>query len=102
MVVTTVFYVNLQRPWRPIRTVEVQVVQCEKLTWAEDCFGKRRLLGASAFFTLASAERAKLGALTKLVKERGGYIRVHLPYVYQAALRELEQHSGVLHNRRFT
>lgn len=66
---TDIYYLNLQRPWQTIKLVEqCSIIECEKFTWAVDQHGAKRLLGASAFFTLPSAERAKLGALQRLVK----------------------------------
>lgn len=53
-----VFIVDLQRPWRPIREVECEIVSGKKLVWADD--GHRHLLGASAFFVRKGAERRKL------------------------------------------
>lgn len=88
---TTAYYVNLQRPWRCILEVEVTVVTCEKFTWAVDQRGARRLLGASVFFTLASAERAKIGALMKLVKP---VVAVKVPQVYHAAREELLKYEA--------
>lgn len=86
-----VYYVNLQRPWRTILEVEADIVTCEKFTWAIDNYGKRRLLGASAFFTLASAERAKVGALMKIVKP---VVAFKVPQVYQAARQELLKYNA--------
>lgn len=81
-----IYYVNLKRPWRVILEVEATILACETFTWAIDQLGARRLLGASAFFTLASAERAKIGALMRLVKP---VIAIKVPQVYQAAKAEL-------------
>jgi hypothetical protein len=86
-----VYYVNLQRPWRVILEVEVTILVCKKFTWAVDQRGARRLLGASAFFTLASAERAKIGALMKLVKPT---VAAAVPKVYNAALAELVKYDA--------
>lgn len=97
-----VFYVNLQRPWRIILEVEATIIACEKFTWAEDSQGQRRLLGASAFFTLASAERAKIGALMKLVKPA---VAAKVPQVYNAAREELLKYEvgyASIGRRQFT
>ena len=97
-----VFYVNLQRPWRVILEVEATIISCEKFTWAEDSRGQRRLLGASVFFTLASAERAKVGALMKLVKPA---VQFKVPQVYEAAKHELLKYDvgyGSAARRQFT
>lgn len=86
-----IFYVNLQRPWRVILEVEATIISCEKFTWAEDARGNRRLLGASAFFTLPSAERAKIGALMRLVKPA---VATKVPQVYHAAREELLKYEA--------
>lgn len=85
-----IFYVNLKSPWRSILEVEANIVVCKKFTWAVDCRGQKRLLGASAFFTLASAERAKIGALMKLVKPA---LAFKVPQVYYAARDELNKYT---------
>lgn len=58
-----VFIVDLQRPWRPIREVECEIVSGKKFVWADD--DHRHLLGASAFFVRKGAERRKLHALNQ-------------------------------------
>lgn len=85
-----IYYVNLQRPWCVILEVEATLVTCEKFTWAVDQRGARRLLGASAFFTVTSAERAKIGALMRLVKPM---IAAKVPHVYEVARTELLKHN---------
>lgn len=97
-----IYYVNLKQPWRVILEVEATVVTCEKFTWAEDGRGQRRLLGASAFFTLASAERTKIGALMRLVKPA---VAAKVPQVYHAAREELlnyEAGYASISRRQFT
>lgn len=97
-----VYYVNLHHPWRSILEVEATIIQCEKFAWAVDCRGQRRLLGASAFFTLASAERAKIGALMKLVKPA---VQYKVPQVYAAARQELLKYDvgyAAVERRQFT
>lgn len=89
---TTIYYVNLKRPWRAILIVECEIVQCKKFAWAVDHRGVKRLLGASAFFTLASAERAKIGALTK-IKDRPG-VKIYARDAYDAACHELRRYQN--------
>lgn len=72
-----VWIMNPAAPLRKIRQVECEIVTCEKTTWAERIVlrdvngvaprGRRHLLGTSAFYTVKAAERAKRGALQKLV-----------------------------------
>jgi hypothetical protein len=89
--VKTIYYVNLKRPWRQILVIECEIVQCEKFTWAVDCRGVKRLLGASAFFTLASAERAKVGALEKTAHPA---VATKAPHAYEAARAELRKYRS--------
>lgn len=86
-----VFYVDLNRPWRTIKEVDATIVPCKKTVWAEDVKGARRLVGASVFFSLPSAERAKIGALVKLVKPQ---VQAFVPQVYQAAMKELAKYDA--------
>jgi len=51
---------------RKIKEVESKIIT-RKFTWAE-VKGKRYMLGVTAFYTLASAKRAKIGYLTKITK----------------------------------
>ena len=53
---------------RKIREREVTIKVCNKTTWAICQDGKRHLLGSSAFYTLAAAQRCKLAYLYKTVK----------------------------------
>lgn len=66
MTLHKVFLMNPSRPLRKIVEREAQILTLEKRTWAELPSGKRCLLGTSAFYTLAAAERAKRGALIKI------------------------------------
>jgi hypothetical protein len=54
-----------------IRQAAVTIKADGKMAWAILPSGQRFLLGATAFFTLASAERCKLAHLTKLAQTRG-------------------------------
>lgn len=81
------YYVNLKRPWRKIKVVEADIIVCKKRSWAVDQLGARRLVGASVFFSVQSAERARIGALVKLINPATLQV---VPQVYQAAVKELE------------
>lgn len=63
-----VFIMDPAYPLRQIVEREVMIVVGDKCTWAEHANGKRHLVGTSVFFTLPSAERAKRGALVKIVE----------------------------------
>lgn len=63
-----VFIMDPAKPLRPIREVDTMIVVGPKMTWAEESHGRRHLMGTSAFMTLPSAERAKRGALVKIVQ----------------------------------
>lgn len=63
-----VFIMDPSRPTRKIVELEATILTLEKRTWAETLSGKRWLMGSSAFYTLAAAERAKRGALIKIVQ----------------------------------
>lgn len=55
--------VDLKRPWRRIAHEPCLIVVGKRFTWAEDCRGKRHLLGASAFYTRKGATLKKRMAL---------------------------------------
>jgi hypothetical protein len=64
----TLFVYDPKRPAWPIRKLSLPLLHCERTAWALLPDGRRKLLGVSAFFTLASARRAQIGA----VEERLG------------------------------
>ncbi len=67
------FYIAMARyPLRRVRVVQATVHVGKKMTWARpvDRPWRRYLIGATAFMTMASAERNKLGALTKMVNDK--------------------------------
>lgn len=80
-----------------IREADVEIFIGPKFTWALLSDGKRKLLGCTVFFTRASAERAKLGHLRKMVAT--GALRFLVPNVWHSANRQLEEYTktGVLH-----
>lgn len=94
---TTVFIISLKSPHCAIRTAECRLIQ-RKWTWAEDFNGERHLLGSSAFYTLASAQRARLGALRKV--QANTYLKGFHPYQWKAANDALMQEAKVLPLRR--
>ena len=63
-----VFIFQPSRPTRKIVELEALILTLEKRTWAETASGKRHLLGTSAFYSMAAAERAKRGALVKIME----------------------------------
>jgi len=74
---TTIYLVSAKHPCSKIKEVDAVILASgqsmdwrqkpRKLTWAE-YRGHRYLLGATAFYTRASALRAKVGHLTKIAK----------------------------------
>lgn len=60
-----VFLYNPSRPGSRIIEVEATIEVLAKASWAS-YRGKRHLLGSTAFYTLAAANRAKRGALQKV------------------------------------
>jgi len=93
MATQTVYIVNLKSATRPILEVEAEIRICEKHTWA--VVKKRRfLLGASAFFTEKSAQRAKLGLLHAIMKKAR-----FVPHLAGQALHQLHVYklTGVIH-----
>lgn len=61
-----IFLYTPNRPGSRIREVEATIEIKPKCTWAFHQ-GKQHLLGSTAFYTLAAANRAKRGALQKVV-----------------------------------
>lgn len=92
-----VFYVNLRKPWRPIITVDCEIIICEKLVWAVDCHGARRLLGASAFITLPSADRARFGALKRATLP---VVASVAPKAFEAAKFELAKYEQAANDQK--
>ena len=92
-----VFYVNLRHPWRQIVTVDCDIVVCEKRVWAVDCHGARRLLGASAFLTMASADRARFGALKRAVLP---VVASVAPKAFEAAKFELAKYEQAANDQK--
>ena len=94
-----IFWLNVQHPMKPIKEVEADIHVCHKMTWAVIEAGKQKrrlLLGASAFFTLASAEKAKIGRLQKIVDT--GALRVLQPHLYHSAVEMLKDlKNGTIH-----
>ena len=60
------FIVNLKAPWRPVAERDYEIKVCKKTVWAIAKTGRRFLLGASAFQTLASAERCRNALLDQI------------------------------------
>ena len=60
------YIVNIKRPWKPVVERDWSVKVCAKTVWAIAANGKRFLLGASAFQTLASAERCRSALLNQI------------------------------------
>jgi hypothetical protein len=83
--------VELKYPWRPIKVMRCEIV-VRKWSWAIDGRNKRHLVGASAFFTEASASSAQVDALQKL-ETKWTYIK--RPYIFQKATTLLDRlHPG--------
>lgn len=90
-------HVFLVHGQRRITEADVTIVVCKKRTWVQLLSGKRRLLGSTAFFTRAAAERCKLALLQKLVAT--GALNYLAPTAIQHARRQLDlfKDKGVLH-----
>lgn len=101
MTTQRVFCYDQKRPWRNIFELDAEVKPGPKWAWAiskgADGSETRRLLGATAFFTRASAERAKIGYLTKLVKCRALAHTCHS--MYDNAMSQIEEFraTGTVH-----
>ena len=82
-----------------IREWDAEIKVCKKMTWAILPNGKRCLLGSTAFFTLAAAQRRKLAELYKVAdnKALADWWSTHDKYHY--AVRQLAEYkaSGTLH-----
>ena len=77
-----VYIVSAKHPCRKIKEIDANVIHPGKFTWAE-YRGRRHLLGATAFYTQASAIRAKVGYLTKIAKTPA--LSLIQPHLYQNA-----------------
>lgn len=71
-----VFIYTPSRVNSAIREAEAEIEVKEKCTWAH-VKGKHHLLGSTAFYTLAAANRAKRGALMKAIATP--YLRRMMP-----------------------
>jgi len=85
-----VFIFQPAHPTRRIIEIDAMVIVTEKCTWAETPAGRRHLLGSSAFFTKAAAERAKRGALVKIVETRYLMTNVRTTDMWHRAQQQLE------------
>lgn len=83
-----IFLVSAKHPCRKIKTVEAEIVKPNDITWA--IYKRHRfMLGATAFYTFASARRAKVGYLVKIVNTKA--LRTIQPFLYERALKLLKQ-----------
>ncbi len=85
-----VYIISLTSPTRNIKLISVILKVCKKHVWAIDSFGKRYLLGCSAFQTEASAKRAQRGLCEKLVGN--SYLQRLAPWTVQRAKHILTLH----------
>lgn len=90
---TTVYIIDLRVPVRTIR-VRQAVITGTKWRWA-DVNGKRHLIGSSAFFTLAAAQRSQRGLLEQIVKTR--CLQYIHPHLYSTAKLLLERSPTCVH-----
>ena len=65
----TVFTFELRAPWKPIIKSEAEI-KTKKQSWAILSNGRRKLIGSSAFFTEAAANRSRLGLLVQISKNK--------------------------------
>lgn len=87
-----VFWVDLRHPTGTIREALATILICKKWTWAELPDGKRHLLGASAFFTRAGAERVKLAALYRVLRTKK--VRDEFPGTYDRAKQQVAEYRA--------
>lgn len=93
-----VFFMDPKRPIRESRQIEVEIIVCDKTSWAVLADGSRRLVGSSIFFTLASANRARRGALQKVVDDTAlASMWKTREFYHQAKLALNKLKQGVLH-----
>lgn len=71
------YLVDLRQPARKIQACDLPIFVGPRCVWAVLPNGRRKLLGASAFFTRASAVRCQLAILQKLLKN--DYANKHNP-----------------------
>lgn len=83
-----VYVFDMDALWRPIREEEAEIKMCKKTIWAVLPSGKRKLMGASAFLTLPSAERSHRAMLARTVVQLEQYSRkrfkLNASYAYGA------------------
>lgn len=77
------YIVNLKAPWRPVVERDWEVKVCAKSVWAIATTGRRFLLGASAFQTLASAERCRTALLQQI--HASSWQKWHRQHAWRAA-----------------
>lgn len=87
------YIVNLKAPWRPVVERDWPVKVCAKSVWAIATTGRRFLLGASAFQTLASAERCRFALLEQI--HASGWQKYNRPHAWEAADKIIQ--NRVLH-----
>ena len=93
------FVIDLQAPWRTIKVMELGLRATKMRAWAEDReTGRRRLIGSTAFYTRAGAERAKLGAMQKIWSAREKLKHRH-GHLLDAVFKQLKryQEEGTVH-----
>ncbi len=86
-----VFLVNLKSPARPIRQIKVRLIN-RKFCWAEDLQRRRHLVGASAFFTMTGAQRAKYALLKKFVKDT--WIKRWYPDAHESMVKQIKKYEA--------
>lgn len=85
----TFYTIDSKYPYRKIKEAHMSVKVCKKTSWA--CgYDKNYLIGATAFYTLKSAERSKFGHLERrmLQMRNSNYAMWHHPHVYEAMRKE--------------
>jgi hypothetical protein len=82
-----VILLDLKYPWRKLRPLTCHIL-VRKYVWAIEANGRRHLVGASAFFTEPSAERAQVGALRKLETK---WTYIHRNHAFIAAKTALDR-----------
>lgn len=87
-----VFVFLHRRPIGGIREMDCEVVTTPARTWVL-VRGNRRLLGSTAFYTRQAAERAKRGAIGRMINKAGSYWRRSMPAAYDHMVHDIAHYD---------
>ena len=79
------YIIEPKKPWRIIRCKPCLIIVGKKRVWASPLLfcDKRHLIGSSAFYTKAAAERSRLSYLNRIKDSR--FVAYRWPTAYHAA-----------------